>query len=158
MPRHKAMPTIPTVHAALDLLTVDQLKQLIALLPTRERPTRKGDAVALVEQHLSGERLRALWEQLDATQKLAVAETIYADESVFNPTRFRAMYGALPVFGTKKEHGGYGENPSLLRLFLYRAHRYSDGTSVVPEDLKQYLLRFVPQPSAPTLQVNRGTP
>ena len=92
MPRHKAMLTIPTVHAALDLLTVDQLKQLIALLPTKERPTRKGDAVALVEQHLSGERLRALWEQLDATQKLAVAETIYADESAFNPTRFFEPY------------------------------------------------------------------
>ena len=111
MPRQKAMPTIPTVHAALDLLTVDQLKQLIALLPTRERPTRKGDAVALVEQHLSGERLRALWEQLDATQKLAVAETIYADESVFNPTRFRAIYGALPVFGTQEGARGIWRKP-----------------------------------------------
>ena len=152
------MPTISTVHAALDLLTVDQLKQLIALLPTRERPTRKGEAVALVEQHLSGERLRALWEQLDARQKLAVAETIYADESAFNPTRFRAMYGVLPVFGTKKDRGGYGEHPSLLRLFLYRPHRYSDGTSVVPEDLQQCLLRFVPQPSAPALKSTEDLP
>jgi hypothetical protein len=158
MPRQKAMPTIPTVHAALDLLTVDQLKQLIALLPTRERPTRKGDAVALVEQHLSGERLRALWEQLDATQKLAVAETIYADENVFNPTRFRAMYGALPVFGTQKDRAGYGENPSLLRLFLYQAHRYSSGTAVVPEDLKQCLLHFVPQPSPPALKSTEDLP
>jgi hypothetical protein len=158
MPRQKTMPTIPTVHEALDLLTVDQLKQLIALLPTRERPTRKGEAVALVEQHLSGERLQALWEQLDATQKLAVAETIYADENVFNPTRFQARYGALPVFGTKKDRGGYGENPSLLRLSLYRAHRYSDATSVVPEDMQQCLLRFVPQPSAPALTSTEDLP
>jgi hypothetical protein len=152
MPRQKETRTIPTVHEALDLLTVDQLKPLVALLPTQERPTRKGDLVELVEQHLSGERLRVLWEQLDETQKLAVAETVYADESVFNPARFRARYSELPVFGTKKDRWGDSENPSLLRLFLYRAHRYNDGASVVPEDLKQHLLSFVPKPSAPSLK------
>src|SRR5262245_28578053 len=132
MPRQKDSPTIPTVHAALDLLTVDQLKQLVALLPTKERPTRKGDLVTLVEQHLAGERLRARWKQLDDTQQLAVAETIYADENVFDPARFQAKYGALPIFGTKKDGWGYSETPSLLRLFLYREHRYSNGASVVP--------------------------
>jgi hypothetical protein len=152
MPRQKETSTIPTVHQALDLLTVDQLKPLVALLPTKERPTRKGDLVELVEQHLSGERLRALWEQLDEQQKLAVAETIHADESVFNPARFRARYGELPVFGMKKDRWGDRENPSLLRLFLYRAHRYNDGASAVPEDLKRHLLRFVPKPSAPSLK------
>jgi hypothetical protein len=151
MPRQTKIPTIPTVHEALDLLSVDQLKPLVALLPTKERPTRKGDLVKLAEHHLSGERLRALWEQLNEQQKLAVAETIYADESVFNPARFRARYGELPVFGTKKDRWGDRENPGLLRLFLYRAHRYNDGASVVPEDLKQHLLRFVPKPSSPSL-------
>ena len=155
MPRQRETPTIPTVHEALDLLTVDQLKPLVALLPTPEMPTRKGDLVELVAQHLSGERLRALWEQLDATQKLAVAETIYADESVFNAARFRAKYGELPVFGTKKDRWGDRESPSLLRLFLYPAQRYSDGASVVPEDLKQHLLSFVPKPSGPYAKVDR---
>ena len=157
MPRPKETPTIAT-HEALDLLTIDQLKPLVALLPTQERPTRKGDLVELVEQHLAGKRLRALWEQLDNIQKLAVAETIYADESVFDPARFRARYGELPVFGTEKERWGDRENPSLLRLFLYRAHRYSNGALVVPEDLKQRLLTFVPKPAAPSLQSTAEVP
>ena len=130
MPRPKETPTIAT-HEALDLLTIDQLKPLVALLPTQEKPTRKGDLVELVEQHLAGKRLRALWEQLDNIQKLAVAETIYADDSVFDPARFRARYGELPVFGTEKKRWGDHENPSLLRLFLYRAHRYSNGASTL---------------------------
>jgi hypothetical protein len=157
MPRPQKTPTI-AIHEALDLLTIDQLKPLVALLPIQERPTRKGDLVELVEQHLGGKRLRALWEQLDNTQKLAVAETIYADESVFDPARFRARYGELPVFGTKKERWGDHENPSLLRLFLYRAHRYSNGALVVPEDLKQRLLTFVPKPAAPSLQSTAEVP
>jgi len=152
MPRQKESPALPTVHEALEVLTVDQLKPLVALLPTKERPTRKGDLVELVEQHLSGERLRELWEQLDEKQKLAVAETIYSAAGVFNAHRFSARYGELPVFGTKKDRYGYGEIPSLLRLFLYRAYRYNDGASVVPEDLRQRLLSFVPWPSGPALK------
>ena len=157
MPRSKETQAI-TTHEALALLTIDQLKPLVALLPTEERPIRKGDLVELIETHLSGKRLRALWEQLDNTQQLAVAETIYADESVFDPTRFRARYGGLPVFGTKKERWGDHDNPSLLRLFLYPAHRYSNDTSVVPEDLKQRLLTFVSKPAAPSLQVTPELP
>ena len=54
MPRQKETPAIPTVHEALDVLTIEQLKPLVALLPTAERPTRKGELVALIEQYLSG--------------------------------------------------------------------------------------------------------
>jgi len=114
MPRQKETPAIPAVHEALDVLTIEQLKPLVALLPTAERPTRKGELVALIEQYLSGKQLRALWEQLDETQKLAVAETIHYEHRVFNAQRFRAKCGALPVFGTKKDSWGYGEIPSLL--------------------------------------------
>jgi hypothetical protein len=152
MPRQKETPTIRTVHEALNLLTVEELKPLVALLPTQERQTRKADLVELVAQHLSGAPLHALWDQLDATQKLAVAETIYADTSVFHPARFRARYGQLPVFGKKKNRWGDSEHPSLLRLFLYRVHRYNDGASVVPSDMQQRLLKFVPKPSPPALQ------
>jgi hypothetical protein len=114
MPRQKDTPAIPTVHEALDVLTIEQLKPLAAMLPTQERPPRKGELVALIEQYLSGNRLRALWEQLDPTQQLAVAETIHYEHGVFNAHRFRAKYGALPVFGTKKDSWGYGEIPSWL--------------------------------------------
>jgi hypothetical protein len=151
MSRQKETPAIPTAHEALDVLTIEQLKPLVAMLPTQERPTRKGELVTLIEQYLSGNRLRALWEQLDKTQQLAVAETIHYEHGVFNAHRFRAKYGALPVFGTKKEGWGYGEIPSVLRFFMYRASRYSDGTSVVPVDLQQQLRSYVPKPSGPAL-------
>jgi hypothetical protein len=147
MPRQKETPAIPTVHEALDVLTIEQLKPLVALLPTAERPTRKGELVALIEQYLSGTQLRALWEQLDETQKLAVAETIHYEHGVFNAHRFRAKYGAVPVFGTKKDSWGYSEIPSLLRLFMYRASRYGDGTSVVPAELQHQLRSYVPRAS-----------
>jgi hypothetical protein len=158
MPRQKDTPAIPTVHEALDVLTIEQLKPLAAMLPTQERPPRKGELVALIEQYLSGNRLRALWEQLDPTQQLAVAETIHYEHGVFNAHRFRAKYGALPVFGTKKDSWGYGEIPSLLRLFLYRASRYNDGTAVVPAELQQQLLSYVPRPSGPVLKFTDELP
>jgi hypothetical protein len=149
--RGKQFPTIATVSEALDLLRVDQLKQLLSLLPTKERPTKKEGLIALIERHLSGEQLRALWEQLDETQKLAVAETIYSAEGAFNADRFKAKYGQLPVFGTKKEKWGHWEDPSPLRLFIYAEDRWSSSARIVPEDLKQRLLSFVSKPSAPVL-------
>jgi hypothetical protein len=158
MPRQKETPAIPTVHEALDVLTIEQLQALVALLPTPARPTRKGELVALLEQHLAGTQLRALWEQLDATQQLAVAETIHDEHGVFNAHRFRAKYGTLPVFGTKKDAWGYGDMPSLLRLFLFRASRYGDGTSVVPAELPYQLRRYVPKPSGPVLQSTDALP
>ena len=67
-------PEIPDVRTALDQLTVDSLKQLLNLLSDESKPTRKADCVASIERCLSGEKLKALWERLDDTQKLAVAE------------------------------------------------------------------------------------
>jgi hypothetical protein len=158
MPRQKETPAIPTVHEALDVLTIEQLKPLVALLPTQARPTRKGELVELIEQHLAGKQLRALWEQLDETQQLAVAETIHYEHGVFNAHRFRAKYGTLPVFGTKKDSWGYSEIPSRLRLFMFRASRYGDGTSVVPAELQHQLRSYVPKPSGPVLKSTDALP
>ena len=146
-------PEIPDVHTALDQLTVDSLKQLLNLLPGESKPTRKVDCVASIERCLSGEKLKALWERLDDTQKLAVAETIHSDEGFFDASRFRAKYGVLPVFGTKKNDWG-GTSPSLLRLFIHPFGRYSGGMSgCAPSDLKQGLVKFVTKPLAAALPV-----
>ena len=64
MPRQKETPAIPTVHEALDVLTIEQLQPLVALLPTPARPTHKGELVRLIEQHPFGAQLRALWGTL----------------------------------------------------------------------------------------------
>jgi uncharacterized small protein (DUF1192 family) len=152
MPRSKkATPGIPIVAEALNLLTVDELKKRVALLPTAERPTRKAALVALLEQHLDGERLQALWERLDEVQQKAVSETLYAADGVFHAEKFAAKYGRMPHFGTQEGSWSHNTTPTLLRVFLYSPQRYSTVVSIVPDDLKQRLLRFVPAPVAPSL-------
>lgn len=158
MPRSKDELKAPTVREALDLLTVDYLKQLLSLLPTAERPTRKGELVTLIEQYLTGARLRELWNQLDDLQQLAVRETIWSAEGFFNPQRFRARYGQMPNFGDKKSRWSYRLIPSRLRLFIYATKDYGGSVSTVPEDLKQQLLAFVPPPAPPVLKSLEALP
>lgn len=158
MPRVKQEePRIATLHEALELRTVDDLKKLVALLPATERPTRKGELVALIERELSGHRLRELWERLDETQKQAVAETIHAASPVFNAARFKAKYGQLPSFGVKDGYWDYRGTPTLLRLLMHSAGRYQ-GVSIVPDDLKERLLEFVPKPAPLGLKTIEALP
>lgn len=152
MPRQSKTLGMATIEEALNLQTVDDLKQLVALLPTPSRPTRKAELVALIEQHLQGDTLRQLWQQLDEIQCLAVAETLYAPEGVFDAARFQAKYGEQPDFGTKKDRWGYREIPSRLRLFLHSAERWHRQALCIPEDLRQRLRHLVAKPAAPSLQ------
>jgi hypothetical protein len=155
MARQKIYPTAATVREVLDQMKVDQLKQLSYRLPTKERPTRKEDLQSLIERYLtSDELLRALWEQLDEKQKLAVAETIHSADGLFNAARFQAKYGEAPVFGVKKD--SWRETPSALRLFILKSSRY--GGSVIPEDLKQRLLGFVSKPTGSRLKTEDEPP
>ena len=82
---------IDSVGAALELSNVEGLIQLRDLLPTTLKPTRKAELIALIEQHFVDECLRALWDRLDDVQQLAVAETIYCLDGVFNADR--SKYG-----------------------------------------------------------------
>src|SRR5215471_15277201 len=144
---------IATVREALNLRTVDDLKQLLSLLPATERPARKGDLIDLIERQLAGERLRELWERLDDLQQRAVAETIYSESPVFNAARFRAKHGATPVFGVKKDRWSYSETPGLLRMFFYSDDRYSSSASaILPDDLKARLSQVASEPEPPRLR------
>lgn len=149
-------PEIPSVRAALEVLTVDKLKPLLALLPDASPATRKADLVDTIERYTHGAKLAALWGKLDETQKLAVAETLYSNTGLFEPARFKAKHGALPIFGYRKEgsYSAYNQTPSFLRLFLYSGGRYNNETeSSIPTDLQQRLRAFVPKPKATALPV-----
>ncbi len=136
-------PAFATVREALDRRTVDELKKRLALLPTSEKPSRKGEIADLVASYLEGDMLAALWKRLDATQQAAVAETLYAAGGQFDGVRFAAKYGDSPDWGTSSSLG-YDRTPSLLQLFVYER--------VIPEDLQDRLKGFVPRPAETVLE------
>jgi len=128
---------IPTLQLALDSMTAEELRKLVALTG-QKAPGRKGDMAALIVQHLAGERLRTAWEDLDELQRAAVAEAVHSPSSQLNAGSFRAKYGGDPDWGSTNERG-YDHKPSRLCLFLHKGGR-------VPADLKARLLKFVPEP------------
>ncbi|MCO4865584.1 MULTISPECIES: hypothetical protein [Cupriavidus] len=137
------MPII-SLTEALNNLTVDNLKSLMRWLPEASRIGKKSGLVEEILRNLAGDRLQALWEGLDKTQRLAVAEATYAEDGCFNATRFRAKYGRLPNFSVRDErrrHEHHGP-PTALCLFLY----YQNGWRYVPADLNERLMAFVPAP------------
>ncbi len=159
MPRYQEEePRIATVREALDFRTVDDLKELAGLLPRGNKPARKDHLIDAIASHLSGESLHTLWNRLDKTQQLAVAETIYSDSPVFQANRFSAKYGQLPVFKTKDPIRTYREIPTPLRFFLYADNRWRNYVSIVPDDLKARLLSFVPQPEPLRLNATETLP
>ena len=137
-----------TVIEALMLLNADKLRRLLPLAGVpKPLPTRKADMADAIARRLSGGRLRSAWGHLDKTQQLAVSEVLHGTGGAFHPGRFQSRYGKLPE-GLKDP--GYGKS-SPLRLFLYPDSRHSGPPSVIPTELKERLLKFVPKPDAPTI-------
>ena len=137
-----------TLSTTLLFLTTAVLRDMMDLLSTpKPRPTRKADMIEAIERRLAGESLRRLWDDLDEIQKSAVSEALYGVEGGFNPDQFKAKYGALPAgassFGSRKRVS--------LRLFLYPGDRYADSSMIIPNDLAERLLAFVPPPAEATL-------
>src|ERR1017187_8485115 len=131
-----------TLQFALDSMTADELRKLVAL--TRQKaPGTKAEMAALIIQHLAGDRLRTVWEGLDELQRAAVAEAAYSPSSQFYSGQFHARYGGDPCWGSEGANR-YDRKPSALCLFLYRK-------CVLPSDLKARLLKFVPAPREPAV-------
>ncbi|MFL9962508.1 hypothetical protein PQR02_15690 [Paraburkholderia sediminicola] len=133
-----------TLNEVLPRLTVDQLKSLLHWLPDASPTGRKDLLVAAILRSLAGDGLRALWDRLDDIQRMAVAETAYALDGLFDGNRFRAKYGQLPDFTIKENGRGYSYYgpPTALGLFLY----HQDGCYSLPDDLRERLIGFVPEP------------
>ena len=130
---------------ALELLTVNDLKQLNALNPNPARSQRKGDLVAAIDHYLLQGDLGIVWAQLPPLDIDAVAETVHNWKGVFSPERFRARYGSLPSHYRARSVLYYGqprtpEPRSLLPLFFYG--------EAIPEDLIPRLAALAPRPAA----------
>ena len=151
MPRQSEPPENINLRDSLNLRRIDDLKQMITLLSTNTKLTRKAELVALVETHLKNENLHDIWKQLDPIQQKAVAETVYSPKGIFDAARFKAKYGKLPIFSAKRTQG-YGEIPSLLQLFIYPKERWDTTASLIPADLKQRLQQFISKPERFVLQ------
>ena len=140
--------SIPTLADALQSLTVDALKKLAALVGDgRNLPVRKADLIEYIRKRTEGERLQALWGQLDSVQQAAVAETVHGPDARFNAGRFEAKYGQSPNWGQGQF---YISNPSLLGIFFY------DG--IMPDDLRRRCKSFVPKPEAARLSPQEDIP
>jgi hypothetical protein len=142
--------SIPTLTTALQNETVDTLKSLARLLSSdKGQPIRKAELVDFIGRHLEGEKLKALWAQLDALQQAAIAETVHGPGSAFQGDRFVAKYGQSPNWSTRDRYG-YRSTPSLLRLFFYGG--------LMPDDLRQRFKAFVPKPEPAKLESRDDLP
>ena len=140
---------------ALALHNVDVLRHLLDRLETpKPRPTRKADMIRAIGGRLTGDSLRRLWDRLGEIQKSAVSEVLHGPEHEFSPEQFEAKYGALPAdLGSEAPRGTVP-----LRLFLYPEDRYTSGLRIIPVDLAERLLAFVPPPAEATLAVRDELP
>lgn len=133
-----------TVAETLDRLTVDLLKDRMRLLPKAGRqPARKAELVAALARGLTTETLRDLWSRLDDMQQLAVSEALYNGGGLFDPGAFMAKYGGLP---DATYRGGRRGPPSPLHVFLYPENNFSTQPILLPRELGERLLDFVPPP------------
>jgi hypothetical protein len=141
---------------ALAAHTVDELKSLLRCLPGAAATGKKDDLVNKIHGSLAGAGLHALWNRLDDTQRLAVAETLYAVDGVFHPDQFRAKYGQLPDFSVKEPGSRYSyyRQPTPLALLLY----YQEGYYGVPVDLGEQLRAFVSEPAPVQLPTIKALP
>ncbi|MBS2009888.1 MAG: hypothetical protein JST01_22755 [Cyanobacteria bacterium SZAS TMP-1] len=133
-----------TLQQAVDKFTLEQLKNIAKFFTSDKLPTKKvelADLVAvLIRKHLS-----TLWDKLDATEKAAVAETLYSNNGLLDTQSFKAKYGKLPA--SLRRSDGYGRMPPLESLFLYHSMSGAVFGLAVPEDIRPLLLKFVPAPA-----------
>jgi hypothetical protein len=138
----------PCLRELLNLRNADDLKRMLALLPDAQlKAPRKAETIEALARCLLGPALLGLWSGLKSLEQSAVAEAAYEGDGNFDARAFHAKYRALPVFETEGKHQ-WDKRPTLLRLFIHPA---GNGGSVVPKDLREKLMAFVPKPPAAQL-------
>jgi hypothetical protein len=149
MPYYDQIPTVTTLEMALELMTVEQLKQLVGVVKADRRGSKKADQIAAIIGSVEGEGLRTLWSRLDAVQQAAVSEVVHAESPLLDLHKFHAKYGDVPNMGEFSRWGGVS-NPSVLGAFFFNG--------IMPADLKHRLKSIVPEPSPVSLITLEGPP
>jgi hypothetical protein len=141
----------------LNRLTVDELKSIGSSLPGMPKSGPKHTLLEFLRQQLSGNGLKATWQMLDDTQRLAVAEAVHEPLGRFSEQHFSAKHGRSPRFFNPPPEGSrlsqwdrWPGKHTALCLFLYRER---DGSYQLPDDLGQELQAFVPEPAPAKVQV-----
>jgi hypothetical protein len=142
--RRRDDPELLTTRESFALLTVDDLKPLAALLG--RVPTRKGELVDLLAGALEDRKqVRTLYAGLDDLGQKAVQEAAHDPEGALDCQRFYAKYGGSPIFGGSGRRWTNEKPPTRLWLFFPQY-------KVLPTDLRDLLLTFVPEPPPLTVQ------
>lgn len=132
------LPELLTTRESFARLTVDDLKPLAALVG--QVPAKKGPLVELMTRTMEDPReVQSLYAKLDDVGKQAVQEATHDPEGVLDRGRFYAKYGRSLNFGGSGRRYANDGKPTTLRLFF-------PGYDVLPTDLREMLLTFVPEP------------
>jgi len=125
------------VSQAYDILGLDTLQPLAKLI-AKDAPRRKSDLVPYLTRVMSRlEEVRRLYDSLDELGKAAVQEAMADPAGKLDPDRFEAKYGHLPDLGAY-------HSPTLVLLFI-------PVDAAIPDDLRQVLKDFVPEPRKVTI-------
>lgn len=136
---------------ALASLAAEELRDMVkGLAVPTPRPTRKAEMAASVARRLSDGPLRQYWDGLDAIEQMAVREVLYGRVHGIDWQLFEAKHGAPPPGLVQGHHG----LPFPLCCFLYRqGRRHENLPIIVPAEVAERLLEFVPPPPEAALAV-----
>ena len=142
------MSLVTALSQILEKYDLFQLRDLGSLVTDTTPPMRKEELIPLIAHQVTTQ-LESFWQELDPIQQNAVAEVVYHDNSYWNVNQFVARYGAEPQwFERALGPSGYYSEPTKLLLFFYQQDRQG---LFIPDELKQRLQQFVPEPEPLTL-------
>ena len=117
------------------------------------------EIITLIKYFLLSDYMKQLWEQLDVIQKSAVSETLHTYGGEFNPDRFIAKHGSLPDLESEKKGLHLFDSQSgILRLFMYKERRSGTDVLIIPDDLKDRLVSFIPKLETTRLKSKSNLP
>lgn len=134
-----------TLEQALNAHTSDDLREYLKFLGLRTG-TRKDERIAAIVDCFSGDRLKELWDTMDALTRYAIAEAAYNGVSgFFDGNKFEAKYGTLPPRLKRAYYNREDAHPMAIFDVLFIK-------GYLPKDLIQRFMEFVPPPPEYTLK------